>query len=167
MTNYFKILGIEKLGQDDNFLVACLSVLFWQVLFSSSHHVFNSLSISYHQLTCFKQREWRIHAVSFVNAFILCTLAFPILFDKTLAADPIYGYSVYPAKVYAITVGYFFWDMIICLWRVQSNGMGFLVHAISCFTVFLFGFVCYFNNSNRSVNFTVGSFSCLSFLRPF
>ncbi|KAL3898725.1 MAG: hypothetical protein SGCHY_002543 [Lobulomycetales sp.] len=86
------------------------------------------------------QREWAVHVVSFAHAVLISSLAFPMLLDPVLAADPLFAHAPYPEFVIAIACGYFLWDMGICLYRLQSNGLGFLVHGVSCFFVFLLAF---------------------------
>ena len=67
-------------------------------------------------------------------------LAFPILYEPALQMDKIFGYSPYAATILAMTCGYFAWDVLLCLRFHHLHGPWFLLHAISCFTVYFLSF---------------------------
>lgn len=52
------------------------------------------------------------------------------------AALSIFGYNGYAGFVSAITVGYFVWDLAVCLLHFDLFGFGFLLHAFAAFVVF-------------------------------
>ena len=51
-------------------------------------------------------------------------------------ADPIYGWSPREGVMFAISGGYFLYDLIISLFLVKSQGVSFLVHAGACCFIF-------------------------------
>lgn len=138
LNQFFRHLGIEKLQEHYHWLIA--SFIVCHCLYLSAWPISHRLSKSFRAHTFIKKREWAIHVVSFSHATIISILAFPILADPVLAKDPVFGYSFYAATVYAIACGYFLWDSYICALTVKTNGVGFLIHGVSCFFVFLFCF---------------------------
>jgi hypothetical protein len=39
-----------------------------------------------------------------------------------------------------VTTGYFAWDLLVCTFLIRRQGVGFFLHALMCFGVFLQGF---------------------------
>lgn len=83
-----------------------------------------------------------IHVVSMVQCIVsilvlLPTWEHPHALNR--ADDPfnsIFGYNAYSGFVSSITVGYFIWDMYVCLVHVNLFGLGFLLHAFAALFVF-------------------------------
>ena len=55
--------------------------------------------------------------------------------------ERIWGYTGTLGMVQALAAGYFLWDLVVSLWRVDVFGWGFVLHAFSALFVFGFGFV--------------------------
>lgn len=51
----------------------------------------------------------------------------------------LFGYSRVLARQAAFTVGYFLWDLWVCLFDFANYGTAFLVHAVVCLTSFCLG----------------------------
>ncbi|KAL2913661.1 hypothetical protein HK105_206821 [Polyrhizophydium stewartii] len=133
----FEQLGLGKLDTH-----------FWQLLASAAfiHFVFLAggwLSRSnphYARLTPLKKAAWCIHIVSVVFSVIICTASAPIFFMPELEADRLFGYSYYAGSVYAFACGYFLWDTVISIYYIKESGLGFVLHGVTCFFVFLLSF---------------------------
>lgn len=84
-----------------------------------------------------------IHVVSTVQCIISVILLIPSWNNvdfQNRAQDPygsIFGYTPYGGFVTAVTVGYFIWDFIICLFYLRLFGVGFLIHAFAALYVFV------------------------------
>ncbi|KAJ9049363.1 hypothetical protein DSO57_1025382 [Entomophthora muscae] len=70
-------------------------------------------------------------------------LAYPLLFDPHLMKNKVFGYTTYSGDVYAVTCGYFVWDIVYVL--VQGQHMSFLLHGIACLAVFLYSYTPFLN----------------------
>lgn len=85
-----------------------------------------------------------IHMVLMVQCILLILLIVPAWGHphfQNRAADPynsVFGYNPYGAFVASVTIGYFVWDLVVCLRYMSLFGVGFLVHAFAA----LFVFVC-------------------------
>lgn len=83
-----------------------------------------------------------IHVVSMVQCIILVVTLVPSWGNEHFqnrATDPygsIFGYNAYSGFVLAITIGYFIWDLIVCLLYIRLFGAGFLLHAFAALYVF-------------------------------
>lgn len=83
-----------------------------------------------------------IHVVSMVQCIILIVVLIPSWGNEHFqnrASDPygsIFGYNEYLGFVVAITIGYFIWDLIVCLMYIRLFGAGFLLHAFAALYVF-------------------------------
>ncbi|KAJ2710213.1 hypothetical protein H4R19_003858 [Coemansia spiralis] len=91
-------------------------------------------------LTPRQKYDWGIRVVSQVHALVVVVLAVPIFFKEELLRDTIYGFDNYSAWVYTIVCGYFLWDIFVSIGDVKKLGIGFVVHAISSFGVFIMSF---------------------------
>ena len=120
--------------------VLLISAAFWTVSCSAVHGAAGIFSKSYRTMTSFQQFDWNVHIISFIHAIVISLLAIPILQDPVLESNRIFGYSHYAGTVYAITCGYFLWDTVICLYKVKENGIGFVMHGILCFLVYILSF---------------------------
>lgn len=86
-----------------------------------------------------------IHVVSMVQCIISVATLVPAWGHEHFqnrASDPyssIFGYNAYSGFVLAITIGYFIWDLIVCLLYIRLFGAGFLLHAFAALYVFSVG----------------------------
>lgn len=87
-----------------------------------------------------------IHVVSMVQCLIsVGALIFSWNHDHITnrLVDPflsVFGYNPYTGFVSAISVGYFLWDLVVCMQHYDIFGPGFLVHAVAAMTVFVCSF---------------------------
>lgn len=112
----------------------------YQFIFTLSGYLSPIFVPSYKTLNKKTQLNFDIHVVSHVQAILIILLSLPLFGDKVLAADRIYGYTPYSGFVSAMALGYFVWDIIICTKYINMFGIGFLVHGLSAFFVFLQSF---------------------------
>lgn len=83
-----------------------------------------------------------VHVVSMVQCFISIALLVPMWNHpnwQNRMADPkssVEGTTQYGALVAAFTVGYFVWDVLVCLIYFDLFGIGFLGHGIAALYVF-------------------------------
>ncbi|PIA14426.1 DUF887-domain-containing protein [Coemansia reversa NRRL 1564] len=132
-------LGLPKLAPYWPALVA-LAILFQLLRLSSntlSSLVFGS---RFDALTTRQKYDWGVRFVSQVHAIVVVIFAVPILFNKELSSDKLYGFSSYAAGVYTIVCGYFLWDICVSISDVKRLGLGFVLHAIASFGVYILSF---------------------------
>ncbi|KAK5666599.1 hypothetical protein QVD99_006668 [Batrachochytrium dendrobatidis] len=94
----------------------------------------------YAKLSPSKKASWGMHIVSMIFSLLICTIAVPVFFTPELAADKLFGYSFYAGVVYSIACGYFLWDIAVSIFYIQETGLGFVIHAVACFSVFMLSF---------------------------
>ncbi|KAJ3025638.1 UNVERIFIED_CONTAM: hypothetical protein HDU68_006922 [Siphonaria sp. JEL0065] len=79
----------------------------------------------------------RIRFASFLNAIIVCALAFGILLDPVMYNNKLWSYTQYSGDVMAIILGYFIWDIYVSF---QIGDPGFIIHGLSAFMVYFLSF---------------------------
>lgn len=100
------------------------------------------LGKSYTGLNHKTKLNFDIHVVSMVQCIISVVTLIPAWGHEhfqSRVADPyasIFGYNAYSGFVTAITIGYFIWDLIVCLAYLKLFGVGFLLHAFAALYVF-------------------------------
>lgn len=80
----------------------------------------------------------RSRVVSFIfSTTVLAQALHGLFFDENLKGDSMTAYS--PTAYLAIVnaVGYFLWDIVICLCHYADFKFGFLFHAVACFLTFV------------------------------
>lgn len=83
-----------------------------------------------------------IHIVSMVQCVISIAILIPhwnnpgFVNRVTDPAQSISGYTPYGGMVAAITLGYFVWDVVVCIKYYSLFGLGFLLHGLAAFYVF-------------------------------
>jgi len=90
--------------------------------------------------------NWDVHAVSFVQSVVICTLALWVMWTDTERSEMdtkerVHGYTGASGLIQAFAGGYFLWDLVVTAQNVQIFGIGMLFHAISALCVFSLGFV--------------------------
>jgi len=110
---------------------------------SSNFQVYNKLSRFTTKQGIRGQVQWEVQILSFVHSLmaVYCSLRVWLLDGNNIASDPIYGYSPLAQTQFAITGGYFLWDLSLCLFMFQEFGFPFLVHASLCLIAYIFGLV--------------------------
>lgn len=113
------------------------SVIFYQVLYLVSPAISQGLfGDNYASLSKKGKKNFDIHIVSMVQCLISIAVIIPLYGNEHLAQDPVFHYLPYAGFVSAITIGYFIWDLYICLRFFKMFGLGFLVHAFASLFVF-------------------------------
>ncbi|SCV02074.1 LAMI_0G15654g1_1 [Lachancea mirantina] len=77
-----------------------------------------------------------IHTVSMAQCIVSLSLTYPILFSP-LSLDLVTYSDPYTSMVSAVTIGYFLWDLYVCLKHFNLFGVGFLGHALASLYVFV------------------------------
>ncbi|KAI3654270.1 hypothetical protein MP228_000989 [Amoeboaphelidium protococcarum] len=115
-----------------------LSFAVWQAVMLASRRVSPLLVPQYAKLLRQKQIQWDIRVVAFLHSVLISALSLVVLNDEQLYRNRLLGYSYISGQVYAIAIGFFTWDLYICIVHYKDYGLGFLVHALSCLLVFLY-----------------------------
>lgn len=113
------------------------ATVFYQAIFILSGVISPLVLPSYKTLTPKTRVNFDIHVVSHIQAILIVALSAPLFGDKVLAADRVYSYTPYAGFITAMALGYFAWDIFICTKYIGMFGMGFLIHGVSAFFVFL------------------------------
>ncbi|KAK9449104.1 TLC domain-containing protein [Limtongia smithiae] len=95
---------------------------------------------AYRALSRRTRLNFDIHIVSQVQCILILALAFPVFWDLDVQDDHLFSYSPYAGLVYAFAIGYFAWDSYISIKYIKWFGVGFAVHGIASFCVFLLSF---------------------------
>ena len=84
--------------------------------------------------------KWSDHWGSQAHSIVSTLLALYIIWispSPCFEKDRLFGYSSDLAREVSFTVGYFFWDLAICIIDFKNYGPAFLIHAIICLSCFL------------------------------
>lgn len=114
-----------------------LAASFYQAIFLLSGYITPRVFPPYRALSAKTKVNFDIHVVSHIQAILIVLLSFPMFGDKDLAVDRVYSYTPYSGFVSALAIGYFIWDIGVCVRYIKMFGVGFLVHGVSAFFVFL------------------------------
>jgi hypothetical protein len=113
------------------------SIVFYQVLYLMSPYISKLIfHKNYDQLSHNSKLNFDIHVVSMVQCLISIVAIVPLIGDTHLRENSVSHYTEYAAFVSSITIGYFLWDLFVCLRHFKMFGLGFLVHAIASLFVF-------------------------------
>lgn len=113
------------------------SVVFYHIIMALCPWMATKLfGKNYTALSTKDRKNFDIHIVAFIQCLISIAAIAPLYQDKFLQENPILGYHPYAAFVSSITIGYFIWDLFVCLQYYSLFGMGFLVHAVAALFVF-------------------------------
>jgi len=90
--------------------------------------------------------KWSHTINSFVHAIFVCTVGSWILLadiDNISQSfeTRLFGYSLTYGSLFSVSLGYFIWDIYICMTCWKIYGPSFLAHAVMAFTGILFSFV--------------------------
>ncbi|PLW23306.1 hypothetical protein PCASD_10957 [Puccinia coronata f. sp. avenae] len=97
----------------------------------------------YRHLSPYTKFNWDIRVVAWVHAFYATSIAFYVLRNPqqflSIHHDKLFGYDRQAMNYLSISTGYFLWDILVSLkLTLNRGGIGFLLHAISCFIAFLY-----------------------------
>ncbi|CDR42158.1 CYFA0S08e04258g1_1 [Cyberlindnera fabianii] len=125
--NYYEAHAHEILG----------SIVFYQILYMSSPYISHALFGKHYEEQSKKSKaNFDIHIVSMVQCLISILSIVPLIGDKHLNESSVLNYTPYAAFVSSITIGYFVWDLWVCLKYFKLFGVGFLLHAVAALFVF-------------------------------
>ncbi|KAJ1733074.1 hypothetical protein LPJ61_001743 [Coemansia biformis] len=134
-----ELVGLPKLVPYWPVLLA-LPVLFQALRLSSSTLSSLVFGAKFDALSARQKYDWGIRVVSQVHAIVVVVFAIPIFFKEELIKDTLYGFDNYTAWVYTIVCGYFLWDIFVSISDVRKLGIGFVIHGIASFSVFILSF---------------------------
>ena len=99
----------------------------------------------YSQLSRRGALDWNLQCVSMVQSILISSLALWALAKtdsrRMTPEQRIWGYFKPAGSVQALAAGYFLWDLIMMTQHLQDLGLPMFIHALSCFTVYMLGFV--------------------------
>ncbi|KAJ2627051.1 hypothetical protein H4R22_004569 [Coemansia sp. RSA 1290] len=97
-------------------------------------------SSAWKRMNKIERYKWCVRKASSAHAVYMVTKALVIISDSALRKNPVHGVSSYAESAYAVSVGYFLWDILNTYANIDMNGWGFMVHAIMSFSVYLISF---------------------------
>ncbi|ODV64278.1 TLC domain-containing protein [Ascoidea rubescens DSM 1968] len=113
------------------------SVLFYSICFYLSPIILKYLlKENYTKLKKSTKVNFDIHFVSMIQCIISNLIIMPLFQDPDLKAKRFTNYTPYAGLVSSLTIGYFIWDLIMCIFYFKLFGFGFLLHAVSSLIVF-------------------------------
>ncbi|KAA1087508.1 hypothetical protein PGT21_032737 [Puccinia graminis f. sp. tritici] len=137
------ILDLENLPE--HYHVILLSTLACFLIQAISHSLISPrlFPTHYPQLSRFTKFNWDTRVVAWIHAFYATLIACYVLRNPALFSsihqDKLFGYHPTAMNYLSISTGYFLWDIIVSLkLTINRGGIGFLLHAISCFVAFLY-----------------------------
>lgn len=80
-----------------------------------------------------------LRLISSTHNLVAVTLALYCLQQQELALERMKAHTLWSTRMVTFTCGYFMHDLLTCLMDFSSWGGGYLLHALSCFTVFFLG----------------------------
>lgn len=122
--------------------IAAAALVYFGIQMASPALCTRYWGLAYTNLNAKTRLNFDIHVVSMVQCIVSVVILLPTWFHphfQNRAADPyssLYGYNPYTGFVSAVTVGYFVWDMYVCLRHIKLFGVGFLLHAFVALFVF-------------------------------
>lgn len=83
-------------------------------------------------------RELTREQTGWIHALVATPLSLLLLLRPSPAVvlDPIFAYAPTEGAVFALSAGYFYYDLVVSLWHVKSHGPAFVLHALSCCFIF-------------------------------
>lgn len=104
----------------------------------------------YRKLSRRTRINWDVHVTSFFQSVLISAFSFYVMFydeeRKEARLRPewegrLWEYTGLSGLCQSFAFGYFIWDLIMCVWRVDIFGWGMVAHAVSAVSVFSFGYV--------------------------
>lgn len=149
----------ERLG--DAFHLPALPLHAHEVLFSIGFYTFIGSVVSpmlssrvfpriYPRFSAGGKINWDIHVVSIVQSSLISALGLYVLFcdDERASWTPdenwhlrIWGYSGMTGLLQSMALGYFIWDLYMCVRYVNLSGVGMVIHALASSSMFTLGYV--------------------------
>ncbi|KAH3678908.1 hypothetical protein WICPIJ_008796 [Wickerhamomyces pijperi] len=114
-----------------------LSFTFYHGLYLISPYISKLLFKDNYTKLSFKEKtNFDIHIVAMVQCLASIAMIIPLYGNVELAANPVLGYLPYASMVSSLTMGYFIWDLYVCLRFFDLFGFPFLLHAVASLYVF-------------------------------
>ncbi|KAJ1990802.1 hypothetical protein H4R33_001581 [Dimargaris cristalligena] len=137
-------LNLEKLTY--HWPVVLASTLACSLIFTLSGILSPMLfPASFRNMKAFQRINWNIHVVSMVHCCLALYWSFPLINHPKLADDYINSYWPYFSNIAAVSCGYFLWDFVVSMRYIKQTGIGFAVHGLGSFAVFLLSFRPFIN----------------------
>ncbi len=152
------LFPLQRLGPNSGTAVA--TALLCQLVYLSSFSVFDAISKTHRPLSPAKKIDWASRIVSSCFSIYAVANSFLALGNPELAADKLFAYTPEAEHLMAVALGYFVWDIVICIQHLKLFGPGFLVHAICCVNIYLWimrPFLMYFGVKVLLWEMSVGS----------
>ncbi|OMH85623.1 putative TLC domain-containing protein [Zancudomyces culisetae] len=111
------------------------TILFWTLFF---HFVSNSSLIllaiikrqKIEKIDKKLQMSWRSHVTSQVHALVAVAFSLTALYQNNLADDRVHGFDKLILSATNFSLGYFLWDLHLCIIDFSGQGPQFLAHAV-------------------------------------
>ncbi|KAJ1801166.1 hypothetical protein LPJ59_000523 [Coemansia sp. RSA 2399] len=84
--------------------------------------------------------KWCVRKASTYHAVYMITHSLVIIANTKLRNNPLHGTDQLAESTYAVTVGYFLWDIINTYQNIDINGWQFMIHGITSFGVYVLSF---------------------------
>ncbi|EGG05256.1 uncharacterized protein MELLADRAFT_88188 [Melampsora larici-populina 98AG31] len=143
INNLSKTLQLDNLPYHLPIILSSTLTCF--VLQSISHQILSPKCFPKHypNLSSFTKFNWDTHFVAWVHSFFATFIGcwFLLNYDRfqELHDDKLFGYNPFAVNLLSISTGYFLWDIAVStLMVIKGNGIGFFLHAASCFIAFLY-----------------------------
>ncbi|KAL8286476.1 hypothetical protein RQP46_004493 [Phenoliferia psychrophenolica] len=109
----------------------------------------------YRKLSRRSQVDWGLHMTGWVHALVVTPLCLYLIRHPSpaLVLDPIFGHAPLEERIFAISGGYFLYDLIVSAVLLPTHGVPFLIHASSCCFIFFKAFTPFLNG--MAANFLV------------
>jgi hypothetical protein len=134
LSNYLQKIPLEHL--EDNLVYIAIFTLFWEGVYSFASTCSEN-NKHYQVMSPVKKADWRMHITSTIHAAVSSVGVIFVLFSKEHYLNPIYGTTRLAEFIFSITLGYFVWDIRICLMNYKMLGAQFLIHGILAFAIVL------------------------------
>jgi TLC domain len=125
------ILGLERLSENKFTILA--SSLIWTLFYK----LFSLKSTYFQRLTGERRVNFKLHVVSFLHAVLVSMLVPMVIFDPLHQKDKVFAFSKHAETIASISMGYFIWDLVMCLKYQRLNGIQFIFHALIGFFLIL------------------------------
>jgi len=124
-----------------------ISFALFSILYLSLDTIFKNVwkNKYYLKLSAYKRKDWNSRVVAFTHAFIISPFCFYLIYkygfpwNKDMNDYDAKEINLYYTAI-SISVGYFMWDIIYSVGDYKKGGMGFVVHGICAFLIYIFTF---------------------------
>lgn len=108
------------------------SLLLWYALQLLSHSISPRIfPKSFAKMSSRTRTSWDLHMVSLIHSVVVAPISLYYWLQIDESTDRLWGYDYTLAQVYALSLGYFAWDVIMSL---RYEGFAFVLHGVLGFT---------------------------------